>query len=60
METPTDDYLTTSEVARRLGVSRSTVTRMVADGKLEPTVRAPGYRGPFLFDPALLPEVVGA
>lgn len=44
--------LTTREVAKALGVHVRTVHRMAEDGRLSPTVRVPGYKGPLLFDPA--------
>lgn len=43
------DLIGTSEVARILGVDRSTVTRRVARGDLAPATRAPGHRGALLF-----------
>lgn len=43
------DLIGTLEVARMLGVDRSTVTRRVAKGDLDPVTRAPGHRGALLF-----------
>ena len=48
------DLLTTAEAARRLGISRTTLTRWVAAGKLKPAATA--TNGTMLFDPV----VVGA
>jgi len=39
------------EAARRLGCSHRTVIRLVERGELEPSVKVPGYRGAYLFDP---------
>ena len=46
------ELLTTSEVADKLGVDRSWVTRLVASGRLVPAMRLPGRTGALLFDPA--------
>jgi excisionase family DNA binding protein len=47
------DLIGTAEVARVLGKSTRTVHRMVADGRLTPTMIAPGgYVGTWLFDRA--------
>lgn len=43
--------ISTAEAARRLGVNRSTLTRWVGVGRIEPALTVPGYRGNFLFDP---------
>jgi excisionase family DNA binding protein len=42
----------TAEAARRLGVNRSTLTRWVGAGRIQPAYVVPGYRGNFLFEPA--------
>lgn len=41
----------TVHAAMILGVTRSTLVRMVKAGKITPDVTAPGYNGPLLFDP---------
>lgn len=41
--------LTTAEVANRLGVTVSTVNRMVTRGEIEPAVQFPGRTGARLF-----------
>jgi excisionase family DNA binding protein len=46
----TDGILTTAEVARRLRLSRNTVQRMAADGRLTPRDKFPGRTGGYLFD----------
>ena len=47
-----DELIDTAEAAQRLGISRSTLTRWVSAGRIEPAFTVPGYRGNFLFDPA--------
>ena len=49
------DLLTTAEAARRLGISRTTLTRWVAAGKLKPAAAA--TNGTMLFDPALVDDL---
>ena len=44
--------LTTAQVAERLNVSVPTINRWVRDGRITPTVEAPGLRGARFFDPA--------
>lgn len=44
-------YLTTKQVAERLGKSVATVKRMAADGRLPYAVKVPGDTGAYLFDP---------
>ena len=39
---PADRYLSTSEAASLLGVSRRTLSRMAAEGRLTPAVTIPG------------------
>lgn len=41
--------LTTSELARELGLSRQTVLRLASDGKI-PCIKLPTGRGDFRFD----------
>lgn len=48
------DLLTTAEVAKRLGVAPSTISRRVKSGELEPVAKAPGKRGAFLFSSEVL------
>lgn len=43
-------FLTTAQVARRLGKCRWTVVRAVHDGLLEPVVKLPGVNGAYLFE----------
>lgn len=45
----TNPDLTTSEVAERLGVSVSSVHRLIARGVLTPRLKLPGVRGAYLF-----------
>jgi excisionase family DNA binding protein len=44
-----EDTVGASEAARLLGVDRSTVTRMVLRGQLEPLMRLSGSTGAYLF-----------
>ncbi|MGX7679110.1 helix-turn-helix domain-containing protein [Jatrophihabitans sp. DSM 45814] len=46
------DLAATAEVAEILGRSVATVNRWAKDGKLRPVAKAPGIRGPYLFDRA--------
>lgn len=43
------NYLTTEQVARRLGKSVSTINRWAASGKLSPAVDMPGRTGARLY-----------
>jgi excisionase family DNA binding protein len=52
MPTVPDQLLTTRDVADRLGVTPSTVSRLVARGDLTPVFKLAGPRGAFLFRPA--------
>ena len=45
------DFITTAEVAERLGVSPSAISYRVKAGTLKPVIKMPGKRGAFLFDP---------
>ena len=44
--------LTSKQVADRLGVSVSTISRLVASGRLKPALRLDGIRGAMWFKPA--------
>ncbi|MGQ4576166.1 helix-turn-helix domain-containing protein [Dermabacteraceae bacterium P7006] len=44
--------ISTAEVARRLHVAPSTVTKRVERGLLHPARKLPGRTGAYLFDPA--------
>lgn len=52
--------INTAEAAKRLNVNRSTVTRWVKAGRIEPTFTLPGYRGDHLFDPAAVDALAGS
>lgn len=41
-----------------LGLDRSTLTRWVKDGKIQPAMTVPGYKGAYLFDPEAIREIV--
>ena len=44
-------------VAKRLGVSRRTLIRMAADGRV-PSLKAPGYKGAYLFQESAIDHVL--
>ena len=46
---PNAELLTTAQAARELNVHRSTLTRMVQDGKIKSAVRGEGIRGGMFF-----------
>lgn len=54
---PTADLLATVEVARRLGLERSTLSRWVKEGRIVPAMRLPGATGAFLFHPSEVERV---
>ena len=59
MQAPTfTPLLTTGDVARRLNVSKASVFRIVAAGRLRPTRLTPN--GPYRFEPAELERFVAA
>lgn len=45
------EFLTSSQLADRLGVDRTTISRRVEAGVLIPAAKLPGKTGAFLFDP---------
>lgn len=47
-----EDLIRAKEAANILGVNRSTLTRWVAAGVIEPAIKAPGYKGILLFNRA--------
>ena len=49
--------LTSAEACKRLGIDRSTLSRWVASGRITPSLKMPGLRGPFLFDAAEVERV---
>lgn len=49
---PRADLINTAEAAQQLNVHRSTLTRMVQDGKIKPAVRGEGIRGGMFFYPS--------
>lgn len=48
----TPHLIGTAAAAQLLGIDRSTLTRRVAAGAIEPALTIPGYRGDFLFERA--------
>lgn len=55
---PDIDLMTTAEVAERLGVSVSTVTRMAQAARLTPAYKSPAKRGAYVFDRAVVEAYV--
>lgn len=54
----TTELLTSAEACERLGgIDRSTLSRWVALGWIEPATKLPGLRGPYLFAPAEVERV---
>ncbi|MHC0070502.1 helix-turn-helix domain-containing protein [Corynebacterium variabile] len=51
--------MSTEEVASRLGIDRSTVTRRVIAGTLPAMGRLPGRTGAYLFDPDTIAALKG-
>ena len=50
---PTDsDYLTAGQAAERAGVSRKTIQRWMASGRIASALQLPGRTGAHLFRPA--------
>lgn len=45
-------HLSSAEAAAALGVSTSTINRMVADGQLKPYLKLPGKTGAYVFTQA--------
>lgn len=43
------DPITSAQAAAILGCTPRTVARMVKDGRLEPSLKFPGWRGGYLF-----------
>jgi hypothetical protein len=48
---PMKAFLTSSQLADRLGVDRTTISRRVEAGTLTPAAKLPGKTGAWLFDP---------
>jgi excisionase family DNA binding protein len=44
-------FLTSTQLAERLGVDRTTISRRVEAGTIKPAVKLPGKTGAWLFDP---------
>ena len=55
-----EELLTTAELAARLGVSPSAISRRVAAGTLKPVRKMPGKRGAFLFDASQIEQAVAS
>lgn len=51
-------FLTTAEVADAADRSIRTVSRWIADGRLQPALKIPGRTGAYLFDPQHVAEVL--
>ena len=52
MHTPAADLIPSATVCERLAIDRSTLSRMVAAGRLPVALKLPGKTGAMLFDPA--------
>lgn len=50
------EFLTTAEVARRIGRNRETVCLAVRQGRLVPAAQLPGRNGAYLFTEAAVVE----
>jgi excisionase family DNA binding protein len=48
-QTPAPDLIASIDVARQLGINRSTLTRWIKDGTAVPSMRMPGRTGAYLF-----------
>jgi hypothetical protein len=44
-----EETITTAELAKRLAISPSAISRRVKAGELQPVTKLPGVRGAFLF-----------
>ena len=51
------DLLSSAEACERLAIDRSTLSRWVASGRIEPALKSPGVRGPFVFTAAEIERV---
>jgi len=47
----TPQFVTSADVCEQLQIDRSTLSRWVAFGKIDPVQKLPGLRGAFLFTP---------
>lgn len=52
------DLLTTKQVADRLGVAVSTVSRMARDGRLIPALKTDGLRGAMWFEASDVDDIL--
>lgn len=46
---PNNDFLSTAQAADALNMHRSTLTRLVQDGKIKPVIEGEGIRGAMYF-----------
>lgn len=46
----TAPLITTAEAVEQLNIDRSTLTRWVASGRIQPAQKLPGLRGAYLFN----------
>lgn len=56
--TTTPTLIGAPEAARRLGVDRSTLTRWVQAGRVDPYVKMPGKNGALVFDLAVIDALI--
>lgn len=54
------EFIGSTEVCRRLGIDRGTLTRWIQLGHITPSGKLPGSSGAYLWDPAYIDRVVDA
>jgi len=54
---PNPDLLSTTQACEVIGIERSTVSRWVQQGLMQPTLKLPSQTGAFLFDVAEVERV---
>lgn len=53
-----DEYLTTAQVAERVGIHPSTISRWVKEGRIAPLGRLPGHTGAMLWAPGVVDQLL--
>lgn len=54
------EFIGSTEVCKRLGIDRGTLTRWIQLGRITPSGKLPGVSGAYLWDPAYIDQVVAA